>query len=115
MFQVIKYSLLLLLLILGVTALYIGIRQFRLSSKKSSFGQKIKKSILFGFAFGFLTLLFFIAVPILLWDNANQVINFDGTPSAIIFFAIPAFIVCSIGAFSQISYMEFLVHSGRKK
>ena len=115
MFQVIKYSLIFLLLTLGLIALYIGIRQFKLSPEKSSFGQKIKKSVLFGFALSFPILLFFIAISIYLWDKANSVIDFSGVPSVIFFFAIPAFIIGSIGAFIQISYLEFLVYRKKKR
>ncbi|HNE05004.1 MAG TPA: hypothetical protein PLT08_10835 [Anaerolineales bacterium] len=111
----VKALLLILAVGVGSIATLIGFRRLRLSDENLTVFQKMKKSIAAGFMFSVAILSFFSAIPIFLRSNIH--LDFDVNKIFPLFSCIfiPCLIIISIGVFIQISYLEFLIHSGKKK
>ena len=97
-----------------ITAL-IGFRELKLPDKKLTFFQKVKKSLTSGLMFSIRIFALFSALPISFGNVSSLYLDVN---TIFLFFScifISCLIVVTIGMFIQISYLEFLVHSGKKE
>lgn len=96
-----------------ITAL-IGFRELKLPDKKLTFSQKIKRSLTSGFMFSISIFALISALPISFGNVSSLYLDIN---TIFLFFScifISCLIVVTVGMFIQISYLEFLISSGKK-
>ena len=110
-----RVLLIILVIAVGLVTALIGFRALKLCDKKLTVFQKIKKSFTCGFMFSISIFAFFSAIPISLWNDSHLNLDINTTLSFFFLMFMPCVIIVTIGMFIQISYLEFLVHSGKKE
>lgn len=110
-----KIPFIILVVAIGTITAFIGLRELKLLDKKLTLFQKIKKSLTCGLMFSISIFAFISALPSSFGNASGLYLDVN---TIFFFFScifIPCLIVITIGMFIHISYLEFLVHSGKKE
>ncbi len=99
----------------GSLTAFLGFRELKPSGTKLTVFQKMRKAFKVSLMFNVCIFSFLAVLPVSSWSDITLRIDVIALSSFLVLIFIPSLVVITVGIFVQLTYLEFLIHTGKKK